>query len=431
MKSIDRLTFIAAGVLLFIFGLVIFHAPLSVYISQFAPEPLVKAWKEILLLLVTPLILFLLGKKGYIKQLSKDVLLQLIVIYGVLHLVLAMSITTSPYQTFAGLLIDLRYLLFFVLVLAVVVLQPSIRKLFVKVGAIASAISLSFATLQATLLPDDILKYIGYSKDTIAPYLTVDKNKDFIRINGTFRGPNPLGAYTVIVISSISALFLKKRKTFEQYKWQALCLALLAIVTLWASYSRSALLALVISLITLVVIAAARKIELRYWFTFSIIIIILLGSLFTIRDSSFVQNVLLHNNPDGGSSMDSNEQHVTSLSQGIEQTVHHPYGVGIGSTGSASLKSNNPTIIENQYIFIAHEAGWLGLGLFLVIFEIIMWRLYQNRKDWLSLGVFASGIGLAFIGLLLPVWADDTVSLVWFGLAAVAIGSHYKIKVKK
>lgn len=74
---------------------------------------------------------------------------------------------------------------------------------------------------------------------------------------------------------------------------------------------------------------------------------------------------------------------------------------------------------------------WLGLGLFLVIFEIIMWRLYQNRKDWLSLGVFASGIGLAFIGLLLPVWADDTVSLVWFGLAAVAIGSHYKIKVKK
>ncbi len=431
MKSIDRLTFIAAGVLLLVFGLVIFHAPLSVYVSQFAPEAIVKAWKEILILLITPLILYLLGKKGYLKQLSNDVLLQLIVIYAVLHLVLAMSITTSPYQTFAGLLIDLRYLLFFVLVLSIVILQPALRKLFLKVGAIASAVSLSFASLQAVILPDDILKYIGYSKDTIAPYLTIDKNKDFIRINGTFRGPNPLGAYTVIILSSISALFLKKRKVFSQYKWQVLGLSLLAVIALWASYSRSALLALGISLVTLVAVAVARKIGLRYWFTFGIIVIVLIGSLFTIRDSSFVQNVLLHNNPNGGSSMDSNEQHTTSLSQGVEQTVLHPYGVGIGSTGSASLQSNNPNIIENQYIFIAHEAGWLGLGLFLVIFEIIMWRLYQNRKDWLNLGVFASGVGLAFIGLLLPVWADDTVSLVWFGLAAVALGSHYKIKAKK
>ncbi len=431
MKSIDRLTFIAAGVLLLIFGLVIFHAPLSVYISQFAPEAIIKAWKEILLLLVTPLILYLLAKKGYLRQLSNDVLLQLVVIYCLLHLVLAISITTSPYQTFAGLLIDLRYLLFFVLVLGIVMLQPSLRKVFVKVGAIASAISLGFAALQATLLPHDILKYIGYSKDTIQPYLTVDKNHDFIRINGTFRGPNPLGAYTVIVLSAISALFLKKRKAFEQYKWQLLILTLLAVIALWASYSRSALLALVISIVTLVIVSVARKIQIRYWFAFAIIIVVLLGSLFNIRDSSFVQNVVLHNNPNGGSSLDSNEQHATSLSQGLEQTVRHPYGVGIGSTGSASLKSNNPNIIENQYIFIAHEAGWLGLGLFLVIFEIIMWRLYQNRRDWLSLGVFASGIGLACIGLLLPVWADDTISLIWFGLAAVAIGSHYKIKATK
>lgn len=431
MKSIDRLTFIAAGVLLFIFGLVIFHAPLSVYVSQFAPEAIVKAWKEILLLLVTPLILYLLSKKSYLSQLSNDVLAQMIVVYAVLHIVLAISITTSSYQTLAGLLIDLRYLLFFVLVFSIVVLQPSLRKMFIRVGAIASAISLAFAALQATTLPRDVLKYIGYSKETIEPYLTVDKNTDFIRINGTLRGPNPLGAYTVVVISLVYAFFIKNKKTFMKYKWQMLGLVIFAAIALWASYSRSALLALAISLATVVIVAVARKIELRYWLTFAIITIVFLASLFSVRDSSFVQNVLLHNNPDGGSSVDSNERHVTSLSQGIEQTVLHPYGVGIGSTGSASLQSNNPTIIENQYIFIAHESGWLGLGLFLVIFEIIMWRLYQNRKDWLSLGVFASGLGLALIGLLLPVWADDTVSLVWFGLAAVALGSHYKIKAIK
>ncbi len=431
MKSIDRLTFIAAGILLFVFGLVIFHAPLSVYVSQFAPEAIVKAWKEILLLLVIPLILYLLGKSGYLRRLSNDVLLQLIAVYGLLHLVLAIFITTSPYQTLAGLLIDLRYLLFFVLVLGIIILRPSLRKLFIKIGAIASATSLSFATLQAILLPDDILKYIGYTENTIMPYQTIDRNNDFIRINGTLRGPNPLGAYTVIILSLVLAFVLKKRKTFEQYKWQIFALTLFATIATWASYSRSALLALVFSLGTVIFVATARKIELRYWFTFGIIMVVLLSSLFSVRDSSFVQNVLLHNNPNGGSSMDSDQGRALSFSQGLEQSVSNPFGLGIGSTGSASLQSSNPTIIENQYIFIAHETGWFGLGLFLVIFEIIMWRLYQNRRDWLSLGVFASGVGLAFIGLVLPVWADDTVSLVWFGLAAVAIGSHYKIKAKK
>ena len=30
-------------------------------------------------------------------------------------------------------------------------------------------------------------------------------------------------------------------------------------------------------------------------------------------------------------------------------------------------------------------------------------------------------MGLAFVGLLLPVWVDDTVSILWWGLAAIAI----------
>jgi hypothetical protein len=38
----------------------------------------------------------------------------------------------------------------------------------------------------------------------------------------------------------------------------------------------------------------------------------------------------------------------------------------------------------------------------------------------------ASGIGLALIGLLLPVWVDDTVSIVWWGLAAIATGGGWQ-----
>ena len=101
-----------------------------------------------------------------------------------------------------------------------------------------------------------------------------------------------------------------------------------------------------------------------------------------------------------------------------------PFGAGIGSSGSASLLGDDPLILENQYFFIAHETGWLGLMIFLLIFIGILTRLWTRRADWLALALLSSGIGLAIIGLLLPVWVDDTVSLVWWGLAGLAIGSN-------
>jgi len=42
--------------------------------------------------------------------------------------------------------------------------------------------------------------------------------------------------------------------------------------------------------------------------------------------------------------------------------------------------------------------------------------------------VWASGLGLILIGLVLPVWVDDTVSIVWWGLAALVIASGSVVK---
>ena len=430
MKSLDRPTKVVALVLLLVFGLVVFHAPFTVFFGQFLDQDILKAWKELLLVAVSLLTLFVVVKSGYLKVFGKDLLLQLIAAYFLLHLFLLAFFSTAPYQKLAGLAIDLRYLLFFVLVFCVVAIAPTLRQAFIKVAAFASGLSLGFAALQATLLPDDILKNIGYSKSTISPYLTVDKNNDFIRINGTFRGPNPLGAYAVIFLSLLSVFVIKKKKIFMKYKIQISVLAMVALIAIWASYSRSALLALAISMFTIFMVVFARKLKAQYWLYFLAVAFVLVLSIFSLSSTDFVQNVVLHNNPNGGSSVDSNDNHLNSVQDGINRVVLQPFGAGVGSTGSASLRSDEPNIIENQYLFIAHESGWLGLGLFIVIFELILWRLYQSRRDWLSLGVFASGIGLALIGLFLPVWADDTVSLVWFGLAAVALGSHFKVRNK-
>jgi hypothetical protein len=296
-----------------------------------------------------------------------------------------------------------------------------------KIGLIGAGIVVGFATLQL-FLPADILKHIGYSKETIAPYLTVDKNPDYIRVNSTLRGPNPLGAYAVIVLSLLVAALVKKR--LEGYDWKkgivVGCLALCSLIALWISYSRSALVAAIVAVGLVLGITIARQLSKKVWVTFAIGICALVGGLIVGQNSTFVSNVLLHENPTGGSAVSSNDGHIESLETGIDRMVYQPFGAGIGTTGSASLHGDSPVIIENQYLFIAHEAGWLGLGLFVALFGVIMRRLWNARQDWLSVGVLASGIGLALIGLLLPVWVDDTVAIIWWGLAALAIAKENK-----
>jgi hypothetical protein len=145
------------------------------------------------------------------------------------------------------------------------------------------------------------------------------------------------------------------------------------------------------------------------------------GSLVAFKDTEFVSNVILHEDPSEGNDVNSNDGHADSLVDGTRRVVEQPFGGGIGSTGSASLLTDSPLIIENQYLFIAHETGWVGLGLFVVILWLILSKLWRGRKDWFVLGVFASGVALALIGLIQPVWVDETVALIWWGLVAIAL----------
>ena len=95
----------------------------------------------------------------------------------------------------------------------------------------------------------------------------------------------------------------------------------------------------------------------------------------------------------------------------------------MGSTGSAAQFGDTPLIIENQYLMVAHEVGWLGLALFLGVCWLVLVELWRRRQNWRAAAVWASGLGAAAVGMLLPVWVDDTVAIIWWGLAAVCIAS--------
>ena len=423
------LTSVYAVILLIIFGGIVVHAPLTVWLGTVFPDysPLIKSWKEILMIPAALLAGVLVTRQGLWRELSRDWLFRLIVAYALLHIVLAIILPQDTLAQLAGFAIDLRYMLFFGLVYVLIRLAPQWRKQIVYVGAIGAVVVVGFATLQL-FLPKDTLSYIGYSKQTIAPYLTVDENPDFIRYSSTLRGPNPLGAYAGIVLGMITALLVRRKLPLERKKvlWATGAITACSLVAVWINYSRSALVAAIVTVLIVLGVTMLRRMSRRAWLAVGVVFVILAGSLAVAWESNFVSNVILHENPTTGAEVSSNDGHVESLIFGVGRLVAQPLGAGIGSTGSASLYDDDEggVIIENQYLYIAHETGWLGLALFVAIFGLIMVRLWRARDDWLALGAFASGVGMALIGLLLPVWADDTVAIVWWALAATALGGE-------
>lgn len=426
MKRLEK---VYAALLVIIFAGIVVHAPFSVYFGTLLPDYalLIKSWKEILMLAALLIGAVLVTRRKMWRELFSDWAMRLIAAFASLHVLTIAFIYKGAEATAAGLMIDLRFVLYFALVYVLLKLAPRYRRVLVQVGIAGAFLVVVFATMQY-FLPADILSHLGYGRDTIMPYLTVDKNPDFVRINSTLRGPNPLGAYAAMVLGLLGAAWLRGKLALGNKKMLAasVVLAVCSVVALWLSYSRSALGAAAVIIVLVVALTVGRKVSRSVWIGTAVVTFALLGGLIAARETPFVSNVLLHENPNGGSAISSNDAHVSSLQMGIERTLSQPFGAGVGSTGSASLLGDETVIIENHYLFIAHEAGWLGLGLFLWLFGLVLWRLWQRQQDWLALGVFASGIGFALIGILQPVWADDTVAIVWWGLAAIALagGKH-------
>lgn len=404
------------------------HTPLTLWLGLQFPsaELFIKAWKEVLMGFALLLLVIVAIRRRMIDALLSDRLMQLSLVFAGIHFLMIMVFQNGLATAGAGLLIDLRFVLYFVVAYGFLLLYPIYRRLFIAVFVGAAALVIGFALLQIFVLPKDILATIGYSKATISPYLTVDENPAFIRINSTLRGPNPLGAYAVVTLA-LAAATAVRWKLGARGKWLAFAAIVASLVTVSASYSRSSLIAAIAAVIIIIVVSVTSKVRKRLAIALVALLIVMAGMVYAFRDSYFVSNIILHDNPSTGAHIDSNEGHVESLAYGVDRMLHQPLGAGVGSTGSASLIGDKPLIIENQYLLVAHEVGWLGLIAFLGLFGLVMWRLWLRRESALALGMFASGVGLAIIGLLLPVWTDDTVSITWWGLAAVAVAQPLKI----
>ena len=416
--QLNRLSKLTTGlVALALFG-VCFQAPIAVFadtsFSSFAL--IIKSWKEILFGVAAIILIFIIWQKKLQHELYTDKLIWVCLAVAALNVFLLAILPNDQLSEVAALIINLRIYLAFIVCYILVKIYPPAKKIL----------------LQATILPKDILKSLGYSDLTIKPYLTVDQNNNFIRINSTLRGPNPLGAFAVIAINLMVVFWRRYQKISKPCLALGIVVLCGALVALWFSYSRGAWLAMLVSIIIIPLIYQAKNgaTNRLLLLIVPIVTVILITIIGLNSKSSFVQNVIFHNNPESSSVIKSNHGHMQSMTDGVSTVVNYPFGFGLGSVGSPSLLSGSPKIIENQYIYMAIETGVIGLVLQMMVFGIVLWKLYSHR-DNLSIGVLASGIGMAIIGMFLPVWVDDTIGIIWWSLAGLTIATNKKKNNKK
>jgi hypothetical protein len=414
-----RMSLVVAGIL----ALLPFHALLTTWAgSNFGHLDAWRIWKDILLVSMVPPALWLIWRTPKLKRwLVRSRTTRLFGLYILLHIILGVWAlgrhNVNSTALIYALIINLRFIAFFILCLVITSHNDFLRRNWRKLLLAPAAAVVTFGLVQKFLLPYDFLRHFGYSKNTVPAYQTIDSNLDYRRLQSTLRGANPLGAYLILVISTLSVYLRQNRKLFG-------LLGLGALVVLFYTYSRSAEIGVAIALGLLVWWGIGKKISGRQIIGLLAVLALLAGSgLYTFRNSQSVQDTLFHTSDSSAAPRSSNAERLQSMENGIRDVIHQPLGRGPGTAGPASFRNNNqpPRIAENYFLQIGQEVGVIGMALFIAINLLVAKELWVRRTDQLAKILLASLVAITFVNLLSHAWTDDTLAYLWWGLAGIAV----------
>ena len=407
-----------------------FHAFLTVWASSaLGHYTLLRLWKEMLLFICMLGSLYLIMADSKIRSHTVTRrLVQVIIAYGLwlgVTSVLALLHHTVTRKALAyGVLIDLRFLAFFLIAWAVALRTSQLPAQWQRLLLWPAYGVIAVALLQALVLPNDILAHFGYDKlTTIAPYETINNNRQYIRVAATLRGANPLGAYLLVPISLLVVYIVTPGKRNRSH----LLVLPAALVALFFTFSRSAWLGVFVTVAVILLVRAKRlRVSRKILASVSTgVIVVLLAAVIGLRHNARFENIFLHTEDHSRVATSSNQGHVAAFKNGVVDLVHQPLGRGPGTAGPASVYNHGRVrIAENYFIQIGQEAGWLALGLFVLINAGVGYLLWLRRADPLALSLCAGLIGLSVVNLLSHAWADDTLAYVWWGLAGIAMAQQ-------
>ena len=424
--SIKQLKLFGIYLALIILVLLPFHAILTVWLSSLVGHyTLLRLWKEILMVIMSVFaVIILIKDKKLLSKLLKSKLMLLMLLYILIHVVVGIWAYESKKVNLTalgdGLITNLRLIVFFALCLIFSYYNDFLKKNWDKILLIPAALVIVFGLMQHFILPLNFLQHLGYNANTIAPYQTVDQNINYVRIQSTLRGSNPLGAYLILIIPAALAFFIRAKKG-TNIKKVLFIYIIAAITVLFYSYSRSAWAGAIIASGFVIWLMANKKLRFQMTGLFILLLIAFSVSLVVYRHNTRFEDTFFHTSSLTHSPVSSDQNHESALISGLKDIAHNPLGKGPGSAGPASVHNNHPPLISEDYFLqIAEEVGVIGLIVFLAIYIYIGKILWQQRRDALSLVLFASLLGITLVNLFSHAWTDDTLGLIWWGLAGVA-----------
>lgn len=421
-------------------AIIIVGVPFSAFLTTWAASglghyTLLRLWPELLLLLLTVVTCgWLVREAGLRRWLAASVLVRLIVLYALLTLLLGAVAyakgDVTPKALGYGLLVNLRFLLFFVDVSVLVQRSPWLQRHWRQLLLGPALLVAAFAVLQYTALPHDFLAHFGYGKQTIAPVETINNNPHYIRVGSFLRGANPLGAYLVVILAALVAAWSVVRRQFIYGM-----VAILSVFGLLFSFSRSAWIGAAVA----VGLAVWLRLPTRRWRFIAAggalgLVLVAGGLLLAFHHNAPVQDALYHTDKQSKISVSSNQAHASALQAGLSDVVHEPLGRGPGTAGPASAYNGDhgSRIAENYFVQIAQEVGWAGLLLFLAIVVIVGVELFRAAgRSPLALALGTSLVGVSFVNLLSHAWTDPTLAYIWWGLGAVCLATPMAKKAAK
>lgn len=419
---------IAAASLAGILSIVPFHAFLTVWGASFGLNyTLLRLWSLVpLFLLMAAVVYWCCRDQALRRWISQSYLMRIVAVYAFLMVIIGargLVLGTVDLSAFClGLYLNLRFLALFVAAVILVRYLHQHQEAWLRPVFAVAIIVAAFAVLQYTVLPVDFLRHFGYGPDTIEPFETINSNSDYLRVASTLRGANPLGAYMLVIISLLAALWHRLRPKFTWSIVLALCSGALAF-----SFSRSAWLGLTISLVFILAIRLNVWQYKKKMIVGTLIgVVVAAGLFFVSTHSRFMQNMLYHTDDSSTVAVSSNNQRTSALRQGFSEVLREPLGRGVGSAGPASVhNTRSPArIAENYFLQIGQEIGWFGLFGLMALCAAVGFQLWQQRRDSFALGLLAAFIGLFIVNMLSHAWTDDTLAYIWWGLAGVVIGQQ-------
>lgn len=424
IMTTDKLTRILCYVAAVIFLLVPFQALLTTWLgSNFGHLDLFRIWKELLLVVLAVGSLYLVYRDKKLKKwFINSPLVLLIALYIILQLSLGIyaltSVKVNNSAVIYALLINCRLLIFFLACLILAAKSDWLVNNWRKIILWPAVVVISFGILQHFILPNDFLRHFGYGPSTIRAYQAVDQKPQYIRLQSTLRGPNPLGAYLVLILTTLAILFMRNKK-----RTKVIVLIAASLVVLYFTYSRSAWLGVFVSCL-LVGFWSIKNKQKRQWLIFGSLAasLVLIISVLVWHKNSVLENTLFHTSQTSQSPESSNAARTEAMLDGAKDVVRQPLGDGPGTAGPASFRNNHPArIAENYFIQIGQEVGILGIGLFVAINLYIALGLWKIRDNDLAKIALAALIGLTLVNLLSHAWADDTLVYTFWGLAGIAL----------